>query len=83
MPITLPEQVIVGHRFHVRPLLPLLAADGQFYVYTITEDGRNAAVHERSTVAGSGEKRLKNVAIESKIADVGEEEIAVGREGER
>jgi protoporphyrinogen oxidase len=52
-------------------------------VYTITEDGRNAAVHERASVAGSGEKRLKNVAIESKIADVGEEEIAVGREGER
>ena len=38
VPITLPEQVTVGHRFHVRPLLPLLAADGQFYVCTITED---------------------------------------------
>ena len=27
--------------------------------YTSTLDGRNAAVHERSSVAGSGEKRLK------------------------
>ncbi|MBL9000987.1 MAG: FAD-dependent oxidoreductase [Phycisphaerae bacterium] len=34
-------------------------------VYTITEDGREAAVHERSPVAGSGEKRL----IEVKPAD--------------
>lgn len=27
-------------------------------VYTVTDDGRNAAVHERSTHAGSGEKRI-------------------------
>ncbi|GJQ30756.1 MAG: amine oxidase [Phycisphaerae bacterium] len=28
--------------------------------YTVTEDGRNAAVHERPAHAGSGEKRLKS-----------------------
>ena len=49
-------------------------------VYTITEDGRNAAVHERSTVAGSGEKRIaakasvENAAkvVEAKPVDVNE-----------
>ena len=30
--------------------------------YTVTEDGRKAAIHERSTKAGSGEKRLAATA---------------------
>lgn len=32
-------------------------------VYQSTEDGRKAATHERSSVAGSGEKRLKPVVV--------------------
>ncbi|HYE03701.1 MAG TPA: hypothetical protein VD963_10760, partial [Phycisphaerales bacterium] len=39
-------------------------------VYHVTEDGRNAAVHERAPVAGSGEKRLAaaRAAVETKPA---------------
>lgn len=38
-------------------------------VYTITDDGKNAAIHERPAHAGSGEKRLKPAAaVESKPA---------------
>lgn len=36
VPITLAEQVVVGPGFHIRPLLPILAADGAFRVLTIT-----------------------------------------------
>lgn len=36
VPIPLSEQVVVGPGFHVRPLLPILAADGAFCVLTIT-----------------------------------------------
>ncbi|MDX9912724.1 MAG: FAD-dependent oxidoreductase [Phycisphaerales bacterium] len=54
-------------------------------VYTTTEDGREAASHERSSVAGSGEKRLANAAaqVEPKPAgdveeaDISEEELGV------
>ena len=38
LPITLPEKVVVGPGFHVKPLLPVLAADGAFHVLTITSD---------------------------------------------
>ena len=38
LPITLPEKVVVGPGFHVKPLLPVLAADGAFHVLTITAD---------------------------------------------
>jgi hypothetical protein len=38
LPIPLSEQVLVGMGFHVKPLLPALAADGAFHVLTITAD---------------------------------------------
>jgi hypothetical protein len=38
LPIATTEQVRVGPHFHVRPLLPLLAADGAFLVLTLTAD---------------------------------------------
>ena len=37
-------------------------------VYAATEDGREAAVHERPAHAGSGEKRLAGQAVEAKNA---------------
>ncbi len=36
VPIPLTEQVVVGPGFHIRPLLPILAADGAYRVLTIT-----------------------------------------------
>lgn len=36
VPLELDEQVVVGPGFHVKPLLPLLAADGAFLVLTLT-----------------------------------------------
>ncbi len=36
VPIPLVEQVVVGSGFHIRPLLPILAADGAYRVLTIT-----------------------------------------------
>lgn len=38
VPLPLPERVVVGPGFHVKPLLPVLAADGAFHVLTITAD---------------------------------------------
>jgi UDP-galactopyranose mutase len=49
-------------------------------VYKITDDGRQAAVHERSAVAGSGEKRLVEVKpqVPETAGPIGEEEAGVG-----
>ena len=38
VPLPLTEQVVVGPRFHLKPLLPLLAADGTFRVLSLTAD---------------------------------------------
>jgi hypothetical protein len=38
VPIPLAEDVQVGSRFHLAPLLPLLENDGSFYVLTVTAD---------------------------------------------
>jgi hypothetical protein len=38
VPLPLPEGVVVGPGFHVKPLLPMLEADGAFLVLTLTAD---------------------------------------------
>ncbi|GAB5496519.1 MAG: FAD-dependent oxidoreductase [Phycisphaerales bacterium] len=41
-------------------------------VYSVTEDGRTAANHERSALAGSGEKRVAQQIESKNVADVGD-----------
>lgn len=38
VPLNFEELVVVGKQFHIRPLLPILAADGHFSVLTVTGD---------------------------------------------
>ncbi|MBX0299596.1 hypothetical protein K2F54_06355 [Cryobacterium sp. 1639] len=38
VPLDFEDRVVVGHAFDVRPLLPLLTADGQFRVLTVTSE---------------------------------------------
>ncbi len=38
IPLEVDEQVVVQRRFVVKPLLPLLAVDGHFRVWTLTDD---------------------------------------------
>jgi hypothetical protein len=35
LPISLEELVVVGERFHLKPLLPLLSGDGRFHVLAL------------------------------------------------
>lgn len=37
LPIAVPERVVLGERFHVRPLLPLLTEDGRFHVLALSQ----------------------------------------------
>jgi hypothetical protein len=39
LPLKLEEVVIVGARFHVKPLLRVLSGDGRFYVLTLSQHG--------------------------------------------
>ncbi len=38
LPVAFAELVLVGERFHVKPLIPLLAADGRFYVLALSQN---------------------------------------------
>jgi Bacterial archaeo-eukaryotic release factor family 3 len=37
IPLPLDELVVVAHRFHVKPLLPLLSGDGHFFVLAVSQ----------------------------------------------
>ena len=39
VPLDLEELVVVGERFHVKPLLPLLSSEGSFYLLTLNQSG--------------------------------------------
>lgn len=41
-------------------------------VYSVTEDGRNAATHERPAHAGSGEKRLRQASVAEMKSEAGD-----------
>lgn len=36
VPVTVPERVVVGERFHVAPLVSLFTSDGRFYLLTLS-----------------------------------------------
>ncbi len=38
LPLEFEELVVVNDRFHLKPLMPLLAGDGEFYVLTLSQD---------------------------------------------
>lgn len=37
LPLALAERVVIGHPFHVKPLLPLLTYDGEFHVLALSK----------------------------------------------
>ncbi|MGI8414899.1 MAG: hypothetical protein ACR2P2_01565 [Nakamurella sp.] len=51
VPLPLSEQVVVGSGFHLKPLLPLLAADGTFYLLAMTADRVRLYTASRFTFA--------------------------------
>lgn len=53
VPIPLAEDVAVGTGFRVRPLLPVLAADGAFLVVTVTADAVRVLDASRFAVTGT------------------------------
>lgn len=73
VPLSLEERVVVGGKFHVRPLLPILAANGHFSVLTVTADkatlfsasrfelveDRTAGLPERSSVENDYENPVQ------------------------
>jgi hypothetical protein len=63
VPVAFDDLVVVGRRFHVRPLLPVLAADGHFAVLTVTSETArfySGSRHElvEDTTAGLPERAL-------------------------
>lgn len=39
LPASFAELVVVGKRFHIKPLLPLLSGDGRFYILALSQNG--------------------------------------------
>lgn len=51
LPLELEDLVVVGERFHLKPLLALLAGDGQFYVLAVSQNSVRLLQGTRYTVS--------------------------------
>lgn len=51
LPLALPELVVVADRFHIKPLLPLFAAEGRFFVLALSQNEIRLLAGSRHTVA--------------------------------
>lgn len=51
LPLRFQELLVVGERFHVKPLLPLLAGDGRFYILALSQNAIRLFEATRSSVA--------------------------------
>jgi hypothetical protein len=49
-PMSVPSRAVVGPRFQVRPLLPLLSDDGRFYVLALSQNGIRLLLGTRDRV---------------------------------
>ena len=58
LPISFPELVVVGHRFHIKPLLPLLNNDDRFFVLALSKN--NVRLIE-GTRSGAAEIEVENM----------------------
>jgi hypothetical protein len=38
LPLSFDELVVITHRFHIKPLLPLLTSDGRFYILALSQN---------------------------------------------
>ncbi len=50
LPMAFEELVVVSHRFHVKPLLPILASDGLFYILALSQNQVRLLEGTRHTV---------------------------------
>ncbi|MDY7079587.1 MAG: hypothetical protein SXV54_22105 [Chloroflexota bacterium] len=51
LPLSFEELVVVSRRFHIKPLLPLLTCDGQYYVLALTQKGAKLIQSTRYSVS--------------------------------
>lgn len=51
LPLTFRELVVVGDRFHIRPLVPLLSESGRFYVLALSQNAVRLLQGTRSSVS--------------------------------
>jgi hypothetical protein len=58
LPITVPEIVVVGPRFHITPLLPLFDADGDYRVLTLTAEHAHFYTGSRFTFTEQADATL-------------------------
>jgi hypothetical protein len=51
LPLNFKEQVVVGPRFHVKPLVPLLQGDGRFFILAVSQNDVRLLEGSRYSVA--------------------------------
>ncbi|MBD3305039.1 hypothetical protein GF339_01705 [candidate division KSB3 bacterium] len=64
LPLQFEEVVVVGDRFHIKPLLPLLSGDGRFYLLALSQNAVRVFQGTRQSIS-----ELEVEAIPQSLAD--------------
>jgi hypothetical protein len=72
-PLSLPELAIVAARFHLKPLITLLAGNAHFYVLVLSQD--------RTRLFLAGREQISELSLPVGLADRGEANADRGRGG--
>jgi hypothetical protein len=51
LPLSFDELVVVTHRFHIKPILPLLTSDGRFYILALSQNAVRLVESTRYTAS--------------------------------
>jgi len=75
LPLSFEEQVSVKPRFHVKPLLPLLSGDGQFYVLALSQKNVRLLQGSRDSVSEVNLEGVPESLAEALWADQPERQL--------
>jgi len=75
LPLALEKLVVVADRFHIKPLLPLFTADGQFYLLTLSQNAVRLFRGTHFSVQGVAMENIPTSLAEAMRYTVGEKQL--------
>ncbi|MCZ7666923.1 MAG: hypothetical protein M5U34_06730 [Chloroflexi bacterium] len=75
LPYDFEAQVVIADRFHIKPLLPLLADDGQFFILALSQNQARLLQGTRHSIQVVDEAEIPASLAETMVADGPEKQL--------
>lgn len=75
LPYDFEAQVVIADRFHIKPLLPLLADDGQFFVLALSQNQARLLQGTQHSISEVDEAEIPANLAETMVADGSEKQL--------